>query len=134
MSDENKMDVTIDDAIRARPDLLAHVAAAQESFEQQYFSPPLDREQHSPAVAWKLRPLRGSEEVGLEFHERDKLGERRFTKSWPVQFISDPTAREYYVARLLGTVFQLRSEQRMKYVDYLLAQVDSQGDDLGNER
>lgn len=134
MSVSQKMDVTIDEAIRARPDLLEDVRAAQESLEQQYFSPPLDREQHSPAVAWKLRQLVGSEEVGVDFREQDKLGERQFTKSWPARYMSDLTAREYYVSRVMGTVFQLRSEQRLRYIDHLLAQVGSQGDDLGNDR
>jgi len=133
MNDDREMTVTIDDAIRARPDLLAQVEDAQRYFEEQYFDPPLDRERHNPSVAWRLKRTASVEEIGIEFKENDDLGERGFGKWWPARYMADPVARTLSVSRSWGEVLRLRSDQRMRKIERLMAEIKSAGeDDLAN--
>ena len=87
MSDTNRIVVVIDDAIRARPEILAQVEAATRQFiDVHATAPPLDGPTEPTRLEWSFRPDEGA--VHARGSEADRYGQWAHTepipcRSWP---------------------------------------------------
>ena len=123
MSDASKMTVSIDDAIRARPGLLAQVQEASGYFLQLYEprtpgNPPL-----KPSLAWTLTPTL-SHPLWAEVHERDTTGERFVSRGMGESDLHDPLSRDVHILKLWGDLLNNRSDKRMTILDELIRQAE----------
>ncbi len=124
MSDPNPMTVTIDDAIRARPDLLARVEEASDYFRQLYeprtpTDPPL-----MPSLNWTLSPL-VAPPLWAEVHERDTTGERKVSRGIGERDLEDPVRRDVHMLKLWGDLLNNRSDKRMSMLDELIRRAET---------
>lgn len=126
MTDASNMTVTIDDAIRSRPDLLAQVEEAQQYFDGEYADLPPNSEWTNPQIRWQYVPA--TEEVRAVFTETHPEQEDRTAHSVnvPIQYLGDDYARGSTVRALLRQVTRARSKVHSRRIDRLLLQMEEQ--------
>ncbi len=126
MTDASNMTVTIDDAIRARPDLLAQVEEAQQYFDGEYADLPPNSEWTNPQIRWQYLPA--TEEVRTSFTETHPEQEDRTAHSVaiPVRYLADDFGRGSHVRALLRQVTRARSKVHSRRIDRLLLQMEEQ--------
>ncbi len=121
------MIVTIDDAIRTRPELLARVEEASGFFRREYERRiPLENPIEPTALEWTLDRSHGREEVRARCFERDQYGARGFTEPFPASYLFDDRNRESTMCGLLQTVAHLRGKAAHQRVEEMLRELERQ--------
>ena len=111
--------VSIDAAIRARPELLAQVEDASRYFEKEYLvGPALDRQVEPTSLEWRLSPVGSMIEVTSGEH--DSHGERYFTEPIPLDDMADRVDRESCIRRLLRSMLNVRWRNIHAHMDRLI--------------
>ena len=128
MTATTTMTVTIDDAIRARPELLAKVEEATGFFRREYERRlPLENPLEPTALEWTLGQTdKGREEVRARCFERDQYGGRGFTEPFPASYLFDDVNRESMMYRLLRSVVHLRGLAVNKRVGELIRTLEQE--------
>lgn len=122
---DTAMAVTIDDAIRARPELLAKIEEASRFFEEEYQRRmPLDGQLEPTTLEWSLGVSKGREEIRARCFERDRYGGRGFTEPFPASYLFDDAIRESMMFRLLQTVAHLRGKAAHQRVEEMLRELE----------
>lgn len=120
-----RIEVSIDDAIRRHPKLLAEVEQATRYFEHEYREgPPLDGSSGPTTLEWTLAPDETS--VLARCCEADSYGRRCFTEPIALSYMGDPVNREISVRRLWRSLLRIRGHQIDKRIDDLIRAMEEE--------
>jgi hypothetical protein len=123
MSDVNRIEVCIDDAIRSRPDLLAQVEAATSYFlDAHALAPPLDGPTEPTRLEWTLRPDEGA--VHVRGSEADRYGRWAHTEPIPLSFMADRVNRQLSVGLLWRSMLGERGRLIHKRLDDMIRELE----------
>lgn len=119
-----EMTVVIDDAIRAKPDVLESVQEAQNYFEENYSPPEGAFLKAAPGVMWEWKPNGSDFPIRCTFQEEADLGSVEVIDRYKPAQLRDVQTRNFLVLGSLRHILKERMDRRSVIIKRLLNQLD----------